>query len=199
MSGTRPTYDEMMLEVAKVVAKRSTCSRRHVGCVAARDNRILAMGYNGAPVGEKHCDHHVCYNKDGSPEGYWDLDQEGHCVIAIHAEANLICNAAREGILLKGSTVYLLTTPCHRCLGLLINVGVERIVCQDATYAKMHETDRHSWKKTQYRCMNAGIKLEVVDNKRCTCRASQLSTYIRATGFPPPHFPDNPDCEMNKL
>ena len=52
----RPTLDQYFMEIAAVVAKRSTCLRNQVGAVLVRDKRILSTGYNGAPAGLEHCD-----------------------------------------------------------------------------------------------------------------------------------------------
>ena len=81
----RPSWDEYFLEIAKVVAQRSTCDRANVGAVIARNKVILSTGYNGAPRGLPHCD----------DVGHEIVD--GHCVRTIHAEANAIAQAARNG------------------------------------------------------------------------------------------------------
>lgn len=183
---SRPTFDEMMMELCSVVAKRSTCSRRAVGAVAARDNRILAMGYNGAPAGERHCDHTEVNGVQGDTEN-------GHCAVAIHAEPNLICNAAREGISLKGATLYLPTTPCKNCLGLLINVGISRIVCADISYAVLHKDSPNGWVNTQTRCREAGISIELLGlGKPCTCQGWFDMEGNRI------HQPDNENCMRNQ-
>ncbi|MFZ3148816.1 MAG: cytidine deaminase, partial [Methanothrix sp.] len=52
----RPSSDEYFMEIASVVAKRSTCLRNQVGALFVRNKRILTTGYNGAPSGLEHCD-----------------------------------------------------------------------------------------------------------------------------------------------
>ena len=117
--GERPSWDAYFMELAEVVAKRSTCPRRHVGAVLVRDRRILATGYNGAPPGFPHCTEVGC------------LMQDGHCVRTIHAEANAILQAALHGVTVRGSTLYTTATPCLHCAKLLIGAGVVRVVYRD--------------------------------------------------------------------
>jgi len=119
VEGERPTWDAYFMELAAVVAKRSTCPRRHVGAVLVRDRRILATGYNGAPPGFPHCTDVGC------------LMQDGHCVRTIHAEANAILQAALHGVTVRGSTLYTTATPCLHCAKLLIGAGVVRVVYRD--------------------------------------------------------------------
>lgn len=115
----RPSWDAYFMELAEVVAKRSTCPRRHVGAVLVRDRRILATGYNGAPPGFPHCTEQGCLMKDG------------HCVRTIHAEVNAILQAALHGVTVRGSTLYTTATPCLNCAKMLIGAGVTRIVYRD--------------------------------------------------------------------
>lgn len=123
----RPSWDEYFLELADVVAKRSTCDRGKVGCVIVKDKRILVTGYSGSPVGLSHCDevgHEIktIRHEDGS--------ESQHCVRTIHAEQNAIVQAAKLGISIEGSTAYCRMTPCRTCAMLLINCGIVRIYCE---------------------------------------------------------------------
>ena len=114
----RPSWDEYFLEIAKVVAKRSTCDRAHVGAVIAKNKVILSTGYNGAPRGLAHCD---------------DIGHEivaGHCIRTIHAEANAIAQAARNGAPIEGATIYLTISPCYDCFKMMINAGIKEIVME---------------------------------------------------------------------
>jgi dCMP deaminase len=115
----RPSWDEYFMELAQVVAKRSTCNRRSVGAVLVRDKRILTTGYNGSPPGLPHCTDEGC------------LMVEGHCVRAIHAEQNAIVQAALHGIDLSGATCYVTSSPCVHCAKMLIAAGIKRIVYLD--------------------------------------------------------------------
>ncbi len=114
------------MEIAYVVAKRSTCLRRHVGAVLVSGRRILATGYNGPPKGLKHCDElGGCYReKLGIPSG-----QRQELCRAVHAEQNAIIQAAVHGVALQGDvTLYCTTQPCVTCAKMLINANVKRIV-----------------------------------------------------------------------
>ncbi|HEY8347497.1 MAG TPA: cytidine/deoxycytidylate deaminase family protein [Symbiobacteriaceae bacterium] len=115
----RPTWDEYFMELAQVVARRSTCNRRSVGAVLVRDKRILTTGYNGSPSGLPHCTDVGC------------LMVDGHCVRAIHAEQNAIIQAALHGINLQGATCYVTSAPCVHCSKMLIAAGIRRIVYMD--------------------------------------------------------------------
>ncbi len=120
----RPSTDEYFLKVAAVVAERSTCCRHHVGAVAVRDKHILATGYNGAPAGFKDCLELGCLrNELGIPSG------ERHEICrAIHAEQNVVIQAALHGGNLEGSTIYATHTPCVLCAKILTNARIKRYV-----------------------------------------------------------------------
>lgn len=153
---TRPTMDEILREMARLMARRGTCSRRHVGAVAARDGRIVSSGYNGAPAGMPHCDHDewtwsptgpvdipgwvtavmrqplkrgMTVRRDG--DEIWigqDVADAPTCRVAVHAEANLVAFAAADGIALRGTVIYTTDTPCVTCAQLLINAKVAQVV-----------------------------------------------------------------------
>lgn len=121
----RPPWDQYFMELARLVATRSTCLRRQVGAVLVRDKTILATGYNGAPRGLAHCGElGGCYrDKMGIKPG------EGYDKCrAVHAEQNAVAQAARVGVATEGSTLYVTTYPCGTCAKLAINAGVQRIV-----------------------------------------------------------------------
>lgn len=125
----RPSWDDYFMEIAHVVAKRSTCLRRHVGCVLVRDRRLLTTGYNGPPKGLLHCDKlGGCLRAQmGIPSG-----QRHEICRALHAEQNAIIQAAVHGVALTGEvTAYCLNQPCVSCAKMLINCSVKRIVYRD--------------------------------------------------------------------
>lgn len=103
------------MEIAGVVASRATCARRKVGAVIVRGKTILSTGYNGSIRGLGHCDE----------EGH--LMEEGHCVRTVHAEANAIAQAARNGVRIEGAAVYVTASPCWACFKLIANAGIVRI------------------------------------------------------------------------
>jgi dCMP deaminase len=111
----RASWDEYFMAIAREVASRSTCDRKHVGAVIVRDRMILATGYNGSIRGLAHCD----------DEGH--LMEDGHCVRTVHAEANAIVQAARNGMRLEGGDIYITASPCFGCFKLIANAGLRRI------------------------------------------------------------------------
>ncbi len=120
----RPDIDEYFLKVAAVVAERSTCHRHHIGAVAVKDKHILATGYNGAPSGFKDCLELGCLRDElGIPSG----ERQEICR-AIHAEQNVIIQAALHGVSLEGSTIYATHTPCVLCAKMLTNAKIKRFV-----------------------------------------------------------------------
>lgn len=108
----------MLMEMARLLAKRSTCTRRQVGALAAIEGRVLATGYNGVPSGQTHC----------IDRGYCITGEDGGCRDSVHAEANLVAFAAKHGITLRGATVYTTCAPCIDCAKLLINAGIAQVV-----------------------------------------------------------------------
>ena len=104
------------MNIANEVATRSTCDRKHVGSVIVRDKSILATGYNGSVRGLGHCD----------DQGH--LMEDGHCVRTVHAEANAIVQAARNGMRIDGAGIYVTASPCWGCFRLIANAGLVRIV-----------------------------------------------------------------------
>ena len=103
------------MNIAREVATRSTCDRKCVGAVIVRDKSILATGYNGSIRGLPHCDE----------EGH--LMDEGHCVRTVHAEANAIVQAAKNGVRIDASSIYVTASPCWGCFRLIANAGITRI------------------------------------------------------------------------
>lgn len=112
----RASWDEYFMAIAREVATRSTCDRKHVGAVIVRDRSILATGYNGSIRGLSHCD----------DEGH--MMEDGHCVRTVHAEANAIAQAARNGVRLDAAAIYITASPCFGCFKLIANAGLNRIV-----------------------------------------------------------------------
>ena len=120
----RPSWDEYFLEVAEVVASRSTCLRRKVGAIIVKDKRILATGYNGAPSGLKHCLDIGCLReKLRIPSG-----ERHELCRGLHAEQNAILQAVVHHIDIKDSILYATNQPCIICAKMLINAQVKEIV-----------------------------------------------------------------------
>ena len=120
----RPAWDEYFMEITRLVARRSTCLRRHVGAILVKDKNILATGYNGAPSGIAHCLDVGCLREKLSV-----LPGERHELCrGLHAEQNAIIQAAKHGTNINGATLYCTTMPCIICSKMLINAGIQRIV-----------------------------------------------------------------------
>jgi dCMP deaminase len=126
-SHTRLSWVEYFLEVAKLVAKRSTCMRRHVGAVLVKEKRILATGYNGAPSGFKHCLESGCMReKLKIPSG-----QRQELCRGLHAEQNALIQASLHGVSVKDGKMYITNQPCIICAKMLINAGIKEVVISD--------------------------------------------------------------------
>lgn len=119
----RVSWPQYFMRIAYLVAERSTCLRRKVGAVAVKDKRILATGYNGAPAGVAHCLEVGCLRQQrGIPSG-----QSHEICRGLHAEQNVIVQAAIHGVSLAGSEIYCTTQPCLICMKMIINCGITTI------------------------------------------------------------------------
>jgi Deoxycytidylate deaminase len=120
----RPQWDEYFLDIAQLVAKRSTCLRRTVGAVVVKDKRILTTGYNGAPSGLAHCVTTGCLREQlRVPSG-----ERHELCRALHAEMNALLQAAQYGISVKDGVIYCTNQPCIICAKMIINAGIKRVV-----------------------------------------------------------------------
>ena len=138
----RPEWKEYFIGIARLVSKRSTCTRRKVGAVVVRDKRVLATGYNGAPTGLSHCAETGCIReKMGVPSG-----QRHELCRGLHAEQNAIIQAAYHGISIQDAILFCTTLPCSICFKMIINAGIKEIVYEegypdDLTEAFLKESD----------------------------------------------------------
>jgi dCMP deaminase len=112
---SRVDWHTYFMNIARQVATRATCSRKHVGAVIVRDRTILSTGYNGSLPGLPHCEDSTCMMEDG------------HCVATVHAEANAILQAAKNGVGISGSEIYTTASPCWNCFKLIASGGIRRI------------------------------------------------------------------------
>lgn len=111
----RKPWDQYFMQIAVQVATRSTCDRKHVGAVIVRDKTILSTGYNGSVRGMPHCD------------DVGHMMEDGHCVATVHAEANAIIQAAKNGTAIDGADIYVTASPCWNCFKLIANSGIKRV------------------------------------------------------------------------
>ncbi|MCK4226242.1 cytidine/deoxycytidylate deaminase family protein [candidate division WOR-3 bacterium] len=125
---SRPSWDEYFMQITELVASRATCLRRKVGAVLVRNKRILTTGYNGPPSGIEHCE-----KRGGCMRDELDIPSGERMELsrAIHAEQNAIIQAAKMGISIENSTLYVSTHPCFTCAKMLINAGVKKIIYKE--------------------------------------------------------------------
>ncbi len=125
LSSKRVKWDEYFMQIALQVSTRSTCDRKHVGAVIVRDRTILSTGYNGSIRGLAHC----------TDEGH--MMENDHCVRTVHAEANAIAQAAKHGVNVNNSSIYITASPCWTCFKLLANSGINEII-----FGEFYQDDR---------------------------------------------------------
>nr|MBT4247071.1 AAA family ATPase [Candidatus Woesearchaeota archaeon] len=153
LSYHRPPWDEYFVDITKQVGTRATCGRGRSGCVIVKDNHILVTGYVGSPKGLPHCDEVGHEFKKVLKE---DGSTSNHCVRGAHAEQNAICQAAKLGIPLEGSTLYCRMTPCYVCAKLIVNCGIIRVVAIN---------DYHASQESKRIFKESGLKLSVVNKE----------------------------------
>jgi len=112
---TRVNWEDYFMNIAKEIASRSTCDRKHVGSLIVRDKTILSTGYNGSIRGMPHCD------------DFGHMMENDHCVATIHAESNAVLQAAKNGVMIDGSEIYITASPCWPCFKMLVNAGIKKI------------------------------------------------------------------------
>jgi dCMP deaminase len=121
----RPELDDYFMEIAEVVASRSTCLRRKAGAIFVKDKQILSTGYNGVPKGLPHCEETGCPRADLPSGTHHELCR------AVHSEQNAIVQAAIHGVCIDGATLYCTHKPCTICTKMLINAGIARVVYRE--------------------------------------------------------------------
>ena len=122
---SRPTFDEIYMELAHKLAKRSHCVKAQVGAVLTKDTRIISLGYNGPPAGTHNCDKE--WPETGCPR-----DSKGSCSLALHAEQNAILYAAKNNVSMDGTTLYVTLSPCIACARVIYSIGIKKVFYQDS-------------------------------------------------------------------
>jgi len=120
-SVAKPRFDDIFMELAVNLARRSHCIKAQVGAVLARDTRIISIGYNGPPAGTHNCDEEF-------PDVGCPRDSKGSCSLALHAEQNAILYAAKNGSEIEGSTIYVTLSPCIACARIIYSMKIARVV-----------------------------------------------------------------------
>ena len=118
---SKMAFEDIFMELAVNLAKRSHCIKRHVGAVLTKDTRIISIGYNGPPAGTHNCD-------DEWPEEGCSRDSKGGCSLAIHAEQNAILYAVKNKASVEGATLYVTLSPCLSCARIIYTMGISEVV-----------------------------------------------------------------------
>jgi dCMP deaminase len=131
----RPSWDQYFMDIVELVGKRSTCLRRTVGAVLVKDKRILTTGYNGPPMGIRHCSETGCLRDQLEiPSG-----ERHELCRGLHAEQNAIIQAAFHGVTIQNAVLYCTNLPCIICSKMLINAGIGEIVYREGYADKLAE------------------------------------------------------------
>lgn len=147
---TRPTLERYLINIAKVVASRSTCTgHMAVGAVAVIDGKIISTGYNGVPRGVPHCDDVGCLRLPDGKHAY-----------LLHAEENLIAQAALRGMSLNGSSVYCTHYPCSHCAALMVQAGVIEVVYETMPASQIKD---EVWDTTHTLLERLGVAVYQID------------------------------------
>jgi dCMP deaminase len=117
----RPHFDDIFMELAVNLAKRSHCIKKHVGAVLTKETRIISIGYNGPPAGTHNCDVEF-------PDTGCARDSKGSCTLAIHAEQNAILYAVKNNASVDGSTLYVTLAPCLACARIIYSMGIRKVI-----------------------------------------------------------------------
>lgn len=117
---SKPSYEEIYMELAEKLALRSHCVKAQVGAVLTKDTRIVSLGYNGPPAGTHNCDQEW-------PEQGCARDSKGSCSLALHAEQNAILYAVKNNTTIDGSTLYVTLSPCIACARVIYTMGIKRV------------------------------------------------------------------------
>ena len=113
MTDKQQRFDQRYLEMARIWAENSYCTRRQVGALVVKNGMIISDGYNGTPSGFEN----VCEDETGVTKPY-----------VLHAEANAITKLARSSNNSDGATIYITASPCIECAKLIIQSGIKRVV-----------------------------------------------------------------------
>jgi dCMP deaminase len=117
----KPDFDDIFMDLALNLAKRSHCIKAQVGAVLTKDTRIISIGYNGPPSGTHNCD--IEFPENGCPR-----DSKGSCSLALHAEQNAILYAAKNGSAIEGATIYVTLSPCLACARIIFSMKIKKVI-----------------------------------------------------------------------
>lgn len=119
----RPSWQEYFMQMAILASLRSTCLRRAVGAALVRDNQVISTGYNGSPKHTLHCSETGCLREQlRVPSG-----EKHELCRGVHAEQNVIIQAAINGSSTRGATLYCTHQPCSICARMIINAEISTV------------------------------------------------------------------------
>ena len=121
-----PTWNELFMQVADLVSKKSTCIRKQVGAVLVHDNRIISIGYNGTPAGMRHCCDHF-KNADTTAPDFMDEHRKFSAFRELHGEQNALAFACKNGLETDGCTMYVTLSPCSACAKSILAAGIKKV------------------------------------------------------------------------
>lgn len=149
-------FDEMYMQMAVNMARLSSCARVQVGAVLVVDDRPLLSGYNGSPSGHRHCidifqekfeEYKKSWGETGKVfeenlgeitfEKYMQLPniREEHGKFSrlheVHAEINIIAQAANKGLSTKNGKLYVTCSPCNDCCKSILTAGIKEVVFKE--------------------------------------------------------------------
>lgn len=118
---SRPSFDDIYMDLATNLAERSHCVKIKVGAVLTKDTRIVSLGYNGPPAGTHNCD--IEWPEKGCPR-----DSKGGCSLALHAEQNAIIYASKNNVPLENCSIYVTLAPCLSCARIIYASGIKKVI-----------------------------------------------------------------------
>ncbi len=121
----KPSFEEIYMDLARNLARRSHCVRAQVGAVLTKETRIVSLGYNGPPAGTHNCDEE--WPGVGCPR-----DSKGSCSLALHAEQNAILYATKNNVSLESATLYVTLSPCIACARVIYTMGIKKVIYLDS-------------------------------------------------------------------
>ena len=127
------SFDDIYMDLAQNLSRKSHCVKAKVGAVISKDTRIVSLGYNGPPAGTHNCDQE--WPQDGCAR-----DRKGGCYLALHAEANAILYASKNQITMEGATLYVTLSPCLACAKIIYTTGIKKVIYLDS-YASFKGID----------------------------------------------------------
>lgn len=119
------SFDDIYMDLAQNLSRKSHCVKAKVGAVISKDTRIVSLGYNGPPAGTHNCDQE--WPQDGCAR-----DRKGGCSLALHAEANAILYASKNQITMEGATLYVTLSPCLACAKIIYTTGIKKVIYLDS-------------------------------------------------------------------